>query len=241
MTRVRLPSPAPSVINTTSALSTRPLLIAHRGDTLSFPENTFEAFESAFAKGSDGVELDIHWLAPEIIVVHNFLFDTKKTYPRLREVLERCATKGRIEIEIKEFSTDILAPLKVVLDDFPQADIELTTSETPLAIHIKEFFPTLPVGLIFADALFLEWMSSEIVEAKIVGWGRLAKANVLHVPFRVLDQFGQKHLVDSLHAAEFVVHTHIPNTEAQFNMLTTVTGWGVDQCTVDNLALCSEG
>ena len=49
------------------------LLIAHRGDTISFKPNTLEAFLSAFDKGADGIELDVHLFRNEIIVVHDFL------------------------------------------------------------------------------------------------------------------------------------------------------------------------
>jgi len=109
-------------------------LIAHRGDTL-------EAFLSAFEKGADGIELDIHLHNGEIIVVHDYLSDRSKEYPKLKDILEKIHSKGRIEIEIKEFNTKILPPLKVVLNRFPQADLELTTSEIPLSLYIKEDFP----------------------------------------------------------------------------------------------------
>ena len=36
-----------------------PLIIAHRGDVESAPENTLEAFRSAVERGADGVELDV--------------------------------------------------------------------------------------------------------------------------------------------------------------------------------------
>jgi len=36
-----------------------PLLIVHRGDTVHFPENTLEAFKSAFDLGADGIECDV--------------------------------------------------------------------------------------------------------------------------------------------------------------------------------------
>ena len=36
-----------------------PLLIVHRCDTVHFPENTLEAFKSAFDLGADGIECDV--------------------------------------------------------------------------------------------------------------------------------------------------------------------------------------
>ena len=37
-----------------------PLIIAHRGDSASAPENTHAAFSRAVAVGADGIELDVH-------------------------------------------------------------------------------------------------------------------------------------------------------------------------------------
>lgn len=42
---------------------------AHRGNSCQFPENTLEAFESALALGSDGLELDVHMTCDQQIVV----------------------------------------------------------------------------------------------------------------------------------------------------------------------------
>ena len=95
------------------------LLIAHRGNTNSFRENTLEAFLSAFKMGADGIELDIHLFNGEIVVVHDFLFNQNNKYPKLKDVLREIYSKGRIEIEIKEFDSKILQPLKEVLNKFP--------------------------------------------------------------------------------------------------------------------------
>lgn len=213
------------------------LLIAHRGDTVSFHENTLDAFLSAFDKGTDGIELDVHYFNDNIIVVHDFLFDQSKKYPTLEDVLEQIHSKGRIEIEIKEFNTDILIPLKKILDNFPKADFELTTSEIPLAPKIKENFFQIPLGLIFQDSLLQDWMTQEIVQRKLIGWGKLAKADRLHVSLKLLNQFGKDVLVEKLHKAGFIVHSHILNTKTQEKEYSDLVKWGVDQCTFDNISL----
>ena len=218
-----------------SSLHKPPLLIAHRGDTISFPENTLEGFLSAFEKGADGVELDIHFYNNEIIVVHNYLFDGSKSYPRLEDILKRIHLKGRIEIEIKEFDTKILQPLKKVLSKFPHADFELTTSEIPLAPYIKEQFSQIPFGLILQDFFFQDWMAQEFVEQKLIGWGKLTKADRLHIPLKILERFGQDILVGKLHTAGFIVHSHIFNTEEQNDSFIKISKWNVDQCTFDNI------
>src|SRR5581483_3094013 len=50
-------------------LSDQPLVIAHRGDSSEFPENTLPAFEAAVEIGCDLVELDYHESADGVMVV----------------------------------------------------------------------------------------------------------------------------------------------------------------------------
>ena len=47
----------------------RPLIIAHRGDVSSAPENTLPAFQRAFESGADGIELDVRLTRDEQLVV----------------------------------------------------------------------------------------------------------------------------------------------------------------------------
>jgi glycerophosphoryl diester phosphodiesterase len=49
----------------------KPLVIARRGDVERAPENTLPAFQSAIARGADGVELDIHPTRDGQLVVHD--------------------------------------------------------------------------------------------------------------------------------------------------------------------------
>lgn len=44
-------------------------IAAHRGDVENFPENTLPAFESAFKKGADYIELDLHMTRDNVVVV----------------------------------------------------------------------------------------------------------------------------------------------------------------------------
>lgn len=47
----------------------RPLVIAHRGDSRNFPENTLEAVRGAIALGADVIELDVHRAADDVAVI----------------------------------------------------------------------------------------------------------------------------------------------------------------------------
>lgn len=54
----------------------RILVIAHRGDSAAFPENTLPAFESAVKVGADLVELDYHHTADAVpVVLHDATLD----------------------------------------------------------------------------------------------------------------------------------------------------------------------
>jgi len=216
---------------------TKPLLLAHRGDIANYPENTLKAFVSAFEKGADGVEMDIHLHKKDIIVVHPYTFDRKATYPKLIDVLEKIQAKGTIEIEIKSFTASIIDPLTSVLNQFPTSDYRLSTSEIPLARVIKESFPTIPFDLILHDFLFQDWMNDGIVEEKLTGWAGLTKADGVCLSHDVLRRFGKESLVKALHKIGLTICSHIYDTEGQRQILSDLTLWQVDQCTVDNIGL----
>lgn len=50
-------------------MNTRPYVVAHRGDSLHYPENTLPAFEAAVALGVDWIELDVVSTADGVVVV----------------------------------------------------------------------------------------------------------------------------------------------------------------------------
>ena len=47
----------------------RPLVVAHRGDSRNFPENTLGSVRAAIALGADVIELDVHRSADDVAVV----------------------------------------------------------------------------------------------------------------------------------------------------------------------------
>jgi len=50
-------------------MRTVPLIIAHRGESFDAPENTLAAFDLAWQRGDDAIELDVHTTADERVVV----------------------------------------------------------------------------------------------------------------------------------------------------------------------------
>ena len=51
----------------------RPLVIAHRGASADFPENSLDAFSGAFEQGADWIELDVRRTKDGVLVVHHDL------------------------------------------------------------------------------------------------------------------------------------------------------------------------
>jgi glycerophosphoryl diester phosphodiesterase len=99
----------------------RPLIIAHRGFSACYPENTLVAIRAALELGVDFVEIDVHETRDgELIVFHDYRLKRlcgvrgrvrNKTLaeitrlnpqiPTLRQVLHACRGKARVLIEIK--------------------------------------------------------------------------------------------------------------------------------------------
>ena len=216
----------------------QPLIIAHRGDSHSFPENTMEAFESAFKKGADGIELDIHELDGKLLVVHNYTFDRSKEYLELNDVLEKFAGKGRIEVEVKSIGLGFIGPLQETLSRYPGADIEITTSVAGLISYIRPNFPDFKMGTILPRGEFEPWMAEEgFLVPKIVSLLQLYKSDIVHL----YHDFVTQEVVDAVHALGIKVHSHIhaQPPEQELALYKKLTGLGVDQMTVDDIGIVS--
>jgi glycerophosphoryl diester phosphodiesterase len=108
---------------------TSPAIVAHRGASVTYPENTLEAFEGAIAAGADVVELDVRMTSDDVPVilhdldvssttdgsgfVHRLTLDEVKALdasggrgarvgvPTLAEALELLSGRCGVNIEVK--------------------------------------------------------------------------------------------------------------------------------------------
>lgn len=210
----------------------KPILIAHRGDTKSFPENTIEAFLSAIKKGADGFEFDVHLNESGIpIVVHNYLFDPKQQYLPLSNVLEVFSNKTKLEMEIKSLEDGAVTKIAEIVEQFRPLRLEVTSS-VPLLFHdFAKYFQSDNRGFIFGRNLIEEWMPKDFVIYLIVRYMSLAKATVLHLD---LDLYTHE-LVGALHKENMLAHTHLK--VASQETYEKVIDLGIDQCTFDDLGV----
>ncbi len=207
-------------------------MIAHRGDTVNFPENTIAAFESAFEKGADGIELDVHLdKNGNVIVVHDYLFDENKKYPFLEDVLKQFGQKGRLEIEIKSLDPKCVTEVGKLIKKYNPKDFEITSSVLPLFHYIKKEFPDEKIGLIFDEKLLSEWMTKEFIEKLFLSYMKLTGANVFHISL----DYWSKNLVNLMHKNDFLTHVHLKNWG--IDKYREAVDLGIDQITTDDINL----
>lgn len=210
----------------------KPLFLAHRGDTTNFPENTLDSFASAFEKGADGIELDIHLdKNNQLIVVHDYLYDKNQKYPLLSTVFEHFKDSGLLEIEVKSYDISCLTILKDLIQKHTITNFKLTTSIQPLVHHIRKTFPKADIGLIFRRSLIESWMTDEFVAEWLVAHLQLSGANYLHLD---LDQYTEV-LAHYVQSKGYKLHSHLKtNSLSEYNRVIYL---GLNTCTFDDISI----
>ena len=124
-------------------------IIAHRGASAAFPENTVEAFRGARDLGATWVELDVRRTADGLLAVHHdaHLPDGRAIVeveaaalpsgvPSLAEALEACAPLG-VNVEIKNSPNDVDFDPTARLVDLVARDV----TDRAQAILVSSFHP----------------------------------------------------------------------------------------------------
>jgi glycerophosphoryl diester phosphodiesterase len=122
------------------------LVVAHRGASAIAAENTLAAFEAAIAIGADMVEFDVRSTADGVLVVtHDPLpsssyEELQPRPPRLEEVVEVCAGRIGLDVELKEPGVESvvldlvsarLAPHAFVMTSFIDGVVAAAKSRRP--------------------------------------------------------------------------------------------------------------
>jgi glycerophosphoryl diester phosphodiesterase len=228
-------------------------LIAHRGDTKSFPENTLSAFKAALENGADAIELDAHLTNDgELVVHHDYylgnpdngegkIYEKDLTYiqslkigdaekiPKLEEVFELIGNKLQYEIELKGFTEEFLTKVIALVKKHNLQDvIEFTSPNVYNLTRIKELEPSFKTGT-FVAAL-PGWMDKQLGQTLAINNALLGNINVLHCPFTLVDN----EFIQTAHDNSLLVH--IADCDADDD-LRTAFDMNVDQLSTNELGL----
>lgn len=158
-----------------------PFIIAHRGASADFHENTVAAFHGARNQGADWVELDVRLNAEgELIVNHDAVFadqrvvwstptvEIPETVPTLAEALDACSGMG-VNIELKNtpgdlgiidgipvpHSTDIVEAVVALIAKRRAAgdtqELLISSFDGETLTRTREVAPDLPTGCLTGD------------------------------------------------------------------------------------------
>ncbi|MFC4700577.1 glycerophosphodiester phosphodiesterase [Glaciecola siphonariae] len=143
------------------------LVLAHRGLSAHYPENTLLAFEKAIELGAKAIECDVHQVGDEFVVFHDYslwrLCNTQgmlleqnihslkalkiageHPVPSLEQVVELCAHKVLLNLELKSIQdpSAFANALCQYLQSFDEADVNITLSSFnhPLLTELKAQF-----------------------------------------------------------------------------------------------------
>jgi glycerophosphoryl diester phosphodiesterase len=151
-----------------------PEIIAHRGASRAFRENTLPAFAHALALGVDGIELDVHRTADGVLVVHHdpelpVGADHRSTaiaaltaaelsavrlpsgdhVPTLAEVLELVADRATVYVEVKATGAEAL--VAGMLDRYAGVRTAVHAFDHRVPVCVRALRPGTPIGLLSAS------------------------------------------------------------------------------------------
>ncbi|MCX5997532.1 MAG: glycerophosphodiester phosphodiesterase family protein [Chloroflexi bacterium] len=99
----------------------KPLVIAHRGFTRDFPDNTLEAFRAAREIGVDGVEFDVQETADgEFVVFHDDSINGKSISSLKLKDIQRLRVGGGYRIPTLQQALEVLGTGLVLLVELKQ-------------------------------------------------------------------------------------------------------------------------
>ena len=140
-----------------------PLVIAHRGASREAPGNTPAAFEAAIAAGADAIELDVRRTSDGVLVVHHnasrrgvqvsmqtypaLLRRSRYEPPRLDAVLDQCAGRIALDVEIKEPGHEAEV-LELVSGRLTRDQLLFTSFEESVISTVKRLDPAARCGLL---------------------------------------------------------------------------------------------
>lgn len=234
-------------------------IIAHRGDTSQYPENTLEAFSAAKEAGADGIELDIHVTSDGVPVIHHDFYlghpdngdgtikDLPYSYlkdltildkyfiPTLPEVFDKIGKKFHYEIELKCFTLDDAEKVISIAKSFDTiSSIEFTSPHPYLLPTLKKHHPSIKTGYFTMPRP--DWMDEALYLNICLSQVLLGDYDIIHLQAKYIT----KNTLQMFHDEGLKVHAADCDDEDMLLRMKTI---GVDQLTTNDLpaALASGG
>lgn len=238
-------------------------IIAHRGYSQKFPENTLIAFEKAVESGADGIELDVHLTQDKKIIVHHYytLGHTDNgeglVFQKDSRYLKSLDVGSWFSEKFQDMKMPFLEEVLELLKDKTIYEIELKAGnreyvDTVLKIvqgydllsNIKFTsyqYPLLSyIKRVVPDSNvglisqpIPDWMGMEVAHEVIKSNLILGEIDVIHASVSVYDQ----KFVDELHGMGVRVHFGLCDTKEQ---LQKAIDLGADELTTNDLELAVE-
>ncbi len=139
------------------------LIVAHRGASNLAPENTIKAFQKAIEIGADMIELDVRKTRDGVLVAaHDPIYRGKlicdlgyqelsdlsqHQIPTLKEVLDLCRGKIKLNVELKEGGYENLVG-EILTKNFVADDLLVTSFSAKNLAELKRLYPQIKIGLI---------------------------------------------------------------------------------------------
>ena len=213
-----------------------PEIIAHRGASREYPENSMPAFVRALELGADGIELDVHATSDGTVVVRHDAditdpgggspralaglslaelrqFTDAASLPTLADILAMVEDRAMVYVEIK--GAGIEGAVVDVIQEAPRSRVAVHGFDHRAVRRVGELAPRLPLGVLEVSYLV------DPVRAM-----RDAGARDLWQRWEQIDEA----LVRTVHAAGGRVVAWTVNDHAAAARL---WGWGVDAICTD--------
>jgi glycerophosphoryl diester phosphodiesterase len=178
----------------------RAMVTAHRGVAAGAAENTIAAFTKAIDVGADMIEFDVRRTRDgELIAFHDATIRGVPVSrlsrdeieaaagvrpPLLAEVLQACAGRIRLDVELKEdgYVQDVITVLRAGCEP----DQMIVTSFLPAVVaQVKAAFPEVKTGLLVGDGGSLANLPARLRELYPVAVARRAGADYLAPHYRL--------------------------------------------------------
>lgn len=238
-------------------------IVAHRGYSKRYPENTILAFEKAVEVGVDSIELDVHWTCDKKLVVHHDYYLGKTDngsgpiYSRASKYIKSLDAGSW---KSKRFRGEKIPFLPEVFENF--------RGKTKFEVELKGFSPDFVEAIVlevkkfdlFSDIEFTswhipllsylkrkvpkakiglfvasspEWMSRSLAQEIVYGELTAGDFSVAHLPFPILDSV----FIKRLRKIGALVHAADCNKRSEIIKAISV---GIDQISTENLELALE-